>query len=138
MTPPGGKTSKPDLRSRFLLGGGDSERDLSLSFLLLCLSLLLDLLRLSRLCKHNTMYTCHFTTKSWQALAKSNRPVRWYVLTCLPGHVLHLYLARPAEIPADHTQRSQIWGVPVQAKRPLVQLENSVLTRSFMFVILVT
>ena len=50
MTPPGGRTSKPVLRSRFLRGGGDS--DLSLSFLLLCLSLLRDLLRLSRLAQH--------------------------------------------------------------------------------------
>lgn len=49
MTPPGGKTSKPVLRSLFLRGGGDSDLDLSLSFLLLCLSLLLDLLRLSLL-----------------------------------------------------------------------------------------
>jgi len=68
MTPPGGKTSKPDLRSRFRLGGGDSERDLSLSFRLLCLSLLLDLLRLSRLHKTAMTYinnTMHFyTTKS--------------------------------------------------------------------------
>ena len=63
MTPPGGKTSKPDLRSRFRLGGGDSERDLSLSLRLLCLSLLLDLLRLSRLCKTAKTYinnTLHF------------------------------------------------------------------------------
>ena len=49
MTPPGGNTSKPVLRSLFLLGGGDSDLDLSLSFLLLCLSLLRDLLRLSLL-----------------------------------------------------------------------------------------
>lgn len=49
MTPPGGRTSKPVLRSLFLLGGGDSDLDLSLSFLLLCLSLLLDRLRPSLL-----------------------------------------------------------------------------------------
>ena len=49
ITPPGGRTSKPVFRSLFLLGGGDSDLDLSLSFLLLCRSLLLDLLRLSLL-----------------------------------------------------------------------------------------
>ena len=52
ITPPGGSTSKPVFRSRFLLGGGDSDLDLSLSLRLLCLSLLLDRLRLSRLCKN--------------------------------------------------------------------------------------
>lgn len=54
MTPPGGSTSKPVLRSRFLRGGGDS--DLSRSFLLLCRSLLRDLLRLSRLSCNTTAY----------------------------------------------------------------------------------
>ena len=57
MTPPGGSTSKPVFRSLLRLGGGDSERDLSLSFLLLCLSLLLDLLRLSRLCRQQQSLT---------------------------------------------------------------------------------
>lgn len=97
MTPPGGSTSKPVLRSRFLLGGGDSERDLSLSFLLLCLSLLLDLLRPSRLFAARTF-------ARWQLKGLICNRHFHCSCTCLRGPVLQC-LARQVERPTDHKSR---------------------------------
>ena len=113
MTPPGGSTSKPVLRSRFLLGGGDS--DLSRSFLL-PRSLLRDLLRLSRLPSKNMMKNNDQSREdTWRG--KNTRSVH-SKHTCLPYRVPHLCLARQAEKPECTNTfkcRSLVIGVQLKA-----------------------